>query len=94
MKLRGLYRAFKRELAVYRLLAAHPQTPRLAKWLLGSAIGYLLMPFDLIPDFLPIIGHLDDALIVPGLVALALRCIPAELVEECRARAKHNAENS
>ena len=81
MKLHEIYRSFKREFELYLLLAKHPEMPRGAKILLGAAIGYLLLPFD----FLPVIGHLDDALIVPGLVALARRQIPAELIERWRA---------
>lgn len=84
MKLSDLARSFKRELAFYRALAAHPQTPRSSKWLLGAAIGYAVMPFDLIPDFIPLIGHLDDAIIVPGLVYLALKRVPKSVSEECR----------
>lgn len=53
MKLAEIYRSFKREFEVYRLLAKHPETPRVAKILLVLAIGYLLLPFDLIPDFCP-----------------------------------------
>jgi len=83
---KSIAREFKCELAVYRLVLADHRTPRLAKIILGAAVGYLLMPFDLIPDFIPVIGQLDDLLIVPGLVVLALRLIPAEIVEECRAR--------
>jgi uncharacterized membrane protein YkvA (DUF1232 family) len=45
-----------------------------------------LLPFDLIPDFLPVIGHLDDLIIVPGLVWLALRLIPPAVMNECRAQ--------
>jgi uncharacterized membrane protein YkvA (DUF1232 family) len=85
-RLKAIARDFKRELAVYRLVLADARTPRLAKIILGAAVGYLLVPFDLIPDFIPVLGQLDDLLIVPGLVVIALRLIPAEIVEECRAR--------
>lgn len=87
-RLKSVVRDFKRELAVYRLVLADARTPRLAKILLGAAVGYLLLPFDLIPDFIPLIGQLDDLLIVPGLVILALRLIPAEIVEDCRAKVR------
>lgn len=66
----------------------HPQTPLLAKVLLGLAVGYLLLPFDLIPDFIPVIGHLDDVMIVPGLIYLALKMIPDEITNACRDQLK------
>jgi uncharacterized membrane protein YkvA (DUF1232 family) len=62
----------------------HPQTPLLAKFLLGLAVAYLLLPFDLIPDFIPVIGQLDDVLIVPGLIYLALKMTPDSVVGDCR----------
>jgi uncharacterized membrane protein YkvA (DUF1232 family) len=76
--------AFKRELIVYEHVLRDKRTPVVAKLFLGLAIGYLLMPFDLIPDFIPVIGHLDDVVIVPALVFVALRCIPREIVAEHR----------
>ena len=72
---KDLARAFKRELAVYRRVLSDARTPRAAKVFLGLAIGYLCMPFDLIPDFIPVLGHLDDAIIVPGLVYIGLRFV-------------------
>jgi len=83
-RLREIAARLKTELAVYRRVLKHPQTPMLAKLLLGLAVGYALMPFDLIPDFIPVIGHLDDLIIVPGLVMLALYLIPDDIMQTCR----------
>lgn len=77
-------RQFRRELKVYRLVLSDPRTPRIPKILLALALGYAVLPFDVIPDFIPVIGHLDDAIIVPVLVILALKMIPSEIVEEHR----------
>lgn len=83
-KLNYLAKVFKRELKVYQLVLRDKRTPKIAKFFLGLAIGYALLPFDLIPDFLPIIGHLDDLIIVPALVYIALRLIPDEIISDCR----------
>ncbi|MBI3245026.1 MAG: DUF1232 domain-containing protein [Deltaproteobacteria bacterium] len=92
-RLRALAATFKRELRVYRLVLKDPRTPRLAKILLGLAIGYVLLPFDLIPDFIPVLGHLDELVIVPGLVFLALKLIPADVVAACRRQAEEEEES-
>jgi uncharacterized membrane protein YkvA (DUF1232 family) len=84
--LRAVAQTLKRELRVYQAVLRDERTPRVARWLLGAAVAYALSPLDLIPDFIPLIGHLDDALIVPGLVVLALRLTPPHIVAECRAR--------
>lgn len=81
-------RSFKRELDYYRRVLGHPGTPPMARWLLGLAVGYALLPFDLIPDFLPVIGHLDDLVIVPGLIFLAIRLVPDDVRAACRAAAE------
>jgi len=83
-KLRSLSRQLKREFAVYRLVLRHPQTPWVAKILLGLAVGYLLLPFDLIPDFIPILGQLDDVIIIPVLLYMALLFIPKAVIQSCR----------
>ena len=78
----------KQEFEVYRLVLRHDKTPVLAKIFLGLAIAYVLMPFDLIPDFIPVIGQLDDLVIVPLLVYVALKMIPDAVVNECRDQIK------
>ena len=90
--LRDTAAKIKKEFAVYRLVLTHPETPFLAKILLGLAVGYILLPFDLIPDFIPVIGHLDDLVIVPALVYAALRLIPPAIVESCRQELENKHE--
>jgi uncharacterized membrane protein YkvA (DUF1232 family) len=77
-------RSFKRELIVYQRVLRDERTPLSAKLFLALAIGYLCMPFDLIPDFIPVIGHLDDAIVIPALVFAALRLVPRKVVSKHR----------
>ena len=63
-------------------------TPFLAKILAGTAVVYALSPINLIPDFIPVIGYLDDLILLPLLVALTLKLIPDETFERCREQAR------
>ena len=87
-RLKATERTIKRELRVYQLVLKDRRTPKLSKVLLGLAVGYALSPIDLIPDFVPVLGYLDDLVIVPALVLLALKMVPREVIEDCRARAR------
>lgn len=87
-KLEDVARGLKKRIGLYRRVLKHPQTPLLSKVLLGLAVAYTLMPFDLIPDFIPILGHLDDLVIVPLLIMAALKLIPGEIIEECEKNIK------
>ena len=60
-----------------------------AKIIIVIAIGYALSPVDLIPDFIPILGCLDDLIVLPFLVYISLKLIPTEIMEECREQAKN-----
>ncbi|MGH7274260.1 MAG: YkvA family protein [Nitrospiria bacterium] len=86
-KLKSIGHSLKQEIKVYQMVMKDNRTPRLSKILLGLAVGYVLLPFDIIPDFIPVIGHVDDAVIVPALVLLALRYVPQAVLDDCRMRA-------
>ena len=81
-KLRELGRQLKARVLYYRAIYRDPRTPFLARALLWLAVGYALLPFDLIPDFLPVIGHLDDLVIIPALILVAMRMVPPAVREE------------
>jgi uncharacterized membrane protein YkvA (DUF1232 family) len=86
-RLQTYFARLKHEVRVYQFLLNDPRTPRLARWMLGFAVAYLLMPFDIIPDFIPVFGQLDDLILIPALLFIALKIIPKTLVDECRTKA-------
>ena len=75
----------KKEIRVCRRILADPRTPRGSRVLLGAAVTYALSPVDLIPDFIPVLGHLDDVILVPLLLWCALRLVPPDVIREARA---------
>jgi uncharacterized membrane protein YkvA (DUF1232 family) len=64
----------------------HPHTPFLAKAVAVALVAYAFSPIDLIPDFIPVLGYLDDVIILPAGIWIVLRLIPAPVLAECRAR--------
>ena len=81
-------RDLKTETIALYLAARHPDTPWYAKLLVAAIAAYALSPIDLIPDFIPVLGYLDDIILIPLGIALAVRMIPHPVLEECRARAQ------
>lgn len=78
----------KRDVVALWLAARDPRVPRPAKLLAGAVAAYALSPIDLIPDFIPILGYLDDLVVIPLGVWLAIRLIPSPLMTELRASAE------
>lgn len=82
--MKKIVQSFKAHITFYRKVLADSRTPRVSRWLLAAAIAYVLMPFDLIPDWIPVLGQIDDVIIVPLLIYLALRLIPEEVIADHR----------
>lgn len=87
-RIKGWARAIKRDLATIWLAARHPGVPWYAKAVAIATVTYALSPIDLIPDFVPVLGYVDDLLIVPAGILLAVRLIPADIMAELRSRAE------
>ena len=67
-----------------------PRVPWYAKAFMAAVIGYAISPIDLIPDFIPVLGYLDDLIIVPAGIYLAIKMIPRGIMDECRQKAASN----
>jgi uncharacterized membrane protein YkvA (DUF1232 family) len=80
-------RALKKEAYAMYLAARDPRTPWYAKALIFFVVAHTFSPIDLIPDFIPVLGYLDDLIITPGGIWLAVRLIPSEVMTEARAAA-------
>jgi len=81
-------RALKAETYVLYLAARHPGTPWYAKLLVAAIVAYAFSPIDLIPDFVPVLGYLDDLVVRPLGIMRAIRLLPPAVLAECRARAQ------
>jgi uncharacterized membrane protein YkvA (DUF1232 family) len=77
----------KRESVTLWFCYRHPQTPLIAKLLAIAVVAYAFSPIDLIPDFIPVLGFLDDALLLPIGIWLTIKFIPKPVLEECRGKA-------
>jgi uncharacterized membrane protein YkvA (DUF1232 family) len=86
-RLKEWARRLEREIVVLWICTRHSRTPTLAKVLAVALVAYALSPIDLIPDFIPVLGYLDDLLIVPLGVWLVLKLVPGDVIAECRAEA-------
>lgn len=77
----------KAQLLILWFCRAHPDTPLAAKLLAGFVVAYAFSPIDLIPDFIPVLGYLDDLVIVPVGIYLTLRLIPSHVIADARRQA-------
>jgi uncharacterized membrane protein YkvA (DUF1232 family) len=81
-------RRLRAETFALYLAARHPGTPWYAKLFVAGIVAYEFSPIDLIPDFVPVLGYLDDLILIPIGIALAIRMVPSSVLAECRARAQ------
>ncbi|MDP8925100.1 MAG: YkvA family protein [Chloroflexota bacterium] len=86
-RLRTWARELKIETYALALAARDPRVPWYARLFMALVVAYALSPLDLVPDFVPILGYLDDLILVPLGIWLALRMVPTPIMAECRARA-------
>lgn len=86
-------KALKRQVMVLWFSCRHPRTPTLAKVLAVVVVAYALSPIDLIPDFIPVLGYLDDVILMPLGIWLVMRLMPAGVLAECRQQAADHERN-
>jgi uncharacterized membrane protein YkvA (DUF1232 family) len=77
----------RRDAFALYLVARHPDTPLAAKVIAAAVAAYAFSPIDLIPDAIPVLGYVDDLVLVPLGIALALRMVPSAVLDECRPKA-------
>lgn len=87
MRLKERASELKQEIPTVFLALKSKKTPLPAKLLAALTVAYALSPIDLIPDFIPVLGYLDDVLLLPGMVALTVKLIPPEVLADCRRKA-------
>lgn len=86
-KIKAKATQLKREIVALYLAGRDPRTPWYAKVIIAAVVAYALSPIDLIPDFIPVLGYVDDLVLLPIGIWLAIRMIPEEILQDCRRRA-------
>lgn len=94
MTLKERARKLKQDVPAVFLALKDRDTPLLAKILAGVTVAYALSPIDLIPDFVPVLGYLDDVLLLPALIALTVKLIPNKVWVRCQAESKNMWKDS
>jgi uncharacterized membrane protein YkvA (DUF1232 family) len=92
-KLKQRARHLKAETFALYLAARDPRTPWYAKLLVAGIVAYAFSPIDLIPDFVPVLGYLDDLILIPIGIVVAIRLVPHQVLAECRVRAQETIRN-
>ena len=91
-RLKRRTRVIKRDTYAVYLACRDPRTPWYAKVFAGGVVAYALSPIDLIPDFIPVLGYVDDLILLPLGIALAVKMIPASVLVDCRTKAEALSE--
>ena len=89
MTLKEWAKKLKRDVPAVFLALKDRETPLFAKIMAAVTVAYALSPLDLIPDFIPVLGYLDDVLLLPALIALAIKLIPKEVWKRCQAESEN-----
>ena len=87
MKLKERAKKLNEDIPAIFLALKDKKTPWYAKALAAITVAYALSPIDLIPDFIPVLGYLDDLLLLPAMTALTIKLIPSDVLSRCRERA-------
>lgn len=93
MSLKERANKLKKDIPAIFLALKDRETPVIAKIFAGITVAYALSPIDLVPDFIPVLGYLDDVIILPALVALTVKLIPDDIIERTRRQAEGMWEN-
>ena len=89
MNLKERSKKLKSDIPAVFIALKDKETPLAAKIFAAITVAYALSPIDLIPDFIPVLGYLDDVILLPALVALTIKFIPKDKLEECRKKAEN-----
>ena len=88
MNLKERAQKLKTDIPAVILALKHPRTPWYAKLLAAITVAYALSPIDLVPDFVPVLGYLDDVLLLPVMVAITVKLIPKNIFAQCQTQAQ------